>query len=168
MNSTNSSSWQVWIAAIALMIIVPATVQLGFVAFLPKYDWKTYWQEYSHFFQDLKKTNEQEFHEQESKWHQTDIYRQYQQSVGLLKIIKLMICAVLAITFFVASSFMPSHVLAAAVLNAGLIIYVLRGVTMSSRIGAWHTINFNLLEFLIALFGLIVVLSAAYRDSQED
>ena len=183
MEQTVNSSWKIWIIAIALMIVIPATLQLGLEVFMPKDNWQQNHQNMHAFNEkyDQEHGGMKEFADTESKdsrtqrqeylrqryaaWQQTDDFKKYEYIICKRFMMGVFVGGCAAALLFALSGFVNVTVISAALIMSGLSVYMMNN--LGSVCPIWYDINVNIWQILFALISLIIILRLAYRDSKE-
>lgn len=190
MAQTIKSSWQIWLIAVALMIVIPATVQLGLRVFIPKDNWEenslnmrafndTYDKKHGgakkfdkiknkDAQEELEELEEQEegyYKQRNEAWKQTEDFKKNEYIVCKRFIMGVIVGGCATALLFAFSGIISVPVISASLIVSGLIIYGFNNLGTTCPI--WYDMNVNILHILFALMSLIIVLRLAYRDSKE-
>ncbi|MFA5998920.1 MAG: hypothetical protein WC747_02805 [Candidatus Babeliales bacterium] len=167
MEKNIKSSWQQWLIAFTLVILIPATVWLGLKAISPNIDSKTYYAAEAAFFKGYKAYGAEEeraqWKERNTDWKKTETFTIHEHKVCVNQFIRLMTYSTFAIILFFLGAIFAMPVVAASFVFSGLILHILSSSSCPIVFG----LNLRIIEILFALIGLLIVLWAARRDSRD-
>lgn len=167
-----NSSWQEWVIAIALVVILPATVWLGLQVVAPKVEYQNYSKICSSFFEKYREkkyrgnASDEEYKKLDAKWKKTETFKVHEYQLCTNNFVKLCVGGTLSVVLLYIGSVFVMPIIASSCMMSALILH-----TMCASWGSFcpivFGINMHLLSILFALVGLLIILRAAYRDSQN-
>ncbi len=165
------SSWQEWLVAIALVVVLPATVWLGLQVISPQVEYKNYSASYQDFFKKYRerkqrgKTSEEEYKALDARWTQTDAFKIHERQLCSNRFVKLIVGGTLSIILLYVGSVFVMPVIASSCMMSALILHAMCASWGSTVCPIVFGMSMHLLSILFALVGLLIILRAAYRDS---
>jgi len=165
------SSWQEWLVAIALVVVLPVTVWLCLQVISPKVEYKNYSASYQGFFKKYRerkykgKASDEEYKALDARWKQTEVFKNHEQQLCSNQFTKLMIGGTLSVVLLYVGTVFVMPVIAASCMMSALILHEMCASWGSTICPIVYGMSMHLLSLLFALMGLIIVLRAAYRES---
>ncbi|MCX5923040.1 MAG: hypothetical protein NTU89_00575 [Candidatus Dependentiae bacterium] len=167
-----NSSWQEWVIAIALVVVLPATIWLGLQVVCPKVEYENYSRSYSNFFKEYREKGIHDYESKEYKkldagWKKTDAFKTHERQLCINNFVKLLVGGTLSIALLYIGTVFFMPIISSACIMSALILHQMCAFWGSTICPTVYGLNMHLLSILFALVGLLVILRAAYRDSKD-
>lgn len=126
MNTIVESSWQSWIIALGLLIMIPVTIGLGMDFFAPKVDHQKYYKVRSEHFKmcrDGKDEQNSNYEKCDTDWQESETQKQYLLNMKNRSKFQIIVSSPLVLGLVVVSNFIISVTISAAFIVAGVMIH---------------------------------------------
>jgi hypothetical protein len=167
-----NSSWQEWMIAIALIVVLPATTWLGLQLVCPRVELENYSRSYMDFFKEYRENakhdySSKEYKDLDARWKKTEAFKTHERQKCINNFIKLLVGGSLSIILLYIGTVFVMPIIASACIMCALILHAMCAFWGSTSCPTVYGLSMNLLSIFLALVGLLIILRAAYRENQN-